>query len=856
MSTPLGRRLDAIAASGQAPTADALLDDFLGYVAEKGLSLYAAQEEAVLAALAGHNVILNTPTGSGKSLVATAQHFFTAAYGGRTFYASPIKALVSEKFFALCGDFGAEKVGMMTGDASINRDAPVICCTAEVLANMALREGRHAAVDSAVIDEFHYYSDRERGVAWQVPLLTLPRTAFMLMTATMGDPTPFKERLTKLNKRETTIVRSLERPVPLDYEYRDTPLHETVMDLVTKGKAPVYIVSFTQRGCAEEAQNLMSVDYCTKEEKTAIKEAIVGTRWDSPYGKEMQRFVRHGIGVHHAGLLPKYRLLVEKLAQRGLLKVVCGTDTLGVGVNVPIRTVLFTKLCKYDGEKTALLSVRDFHQISGRAGRKGFDVQGFVVAQAPEHVIENLRLEGKAGNDPKKLRKLVRKKPPDRGYVPWDKAVFERLRTSPPEPLVSRFQVTHSMLLNLLERPDGGCMSIGRLIRSSHDRPAEKRIHGRRARDLVTSLIAANVLRVDDSGGGKRLVVEADLQEDFSLHHALSLYLVEALKQLDVESETYALEVLSLVEAILENPDAILYRQVDKKKGDKLRELKEAGMEYAERMEELEKVEWDKPNAEFIYGTFNAFAEVHPWAPKETIRPKSIARDMVEKFLSFSDYVREYGLERSEGLLLRYLSDVYKSLEQTVPPFARTEAVDELALFFGTMVRQVDSSLIDEWERLRRFGIEGKILGPAIDKPGAPLTEADLTDITRDPKAFQILVRNEVFRVVRAFSRGRYDEAAEILAPGEGETTVSPLALEKQFAPYWADQPFLSTDAEARSAKHVRVETSPDVWQVEQVLLDEDGPTPFFLTFRVDVPQSRTTGRPVVTLLALGGART
>ena len=849
-TTPLGRRLAAL---GDAPSPDALLDAFLGFVSEKGLELYPAQEEAVLAALAGQNVILGTPTGSGKSLVATALHFFVTAYGGKSFYASPIKALVSEKFFALCTEFGAERVGMMTGDASINRDAPIICCTAEVLANIALREGKGAPVDAAILDEFHYYSDKDRGVAWQVPLLALPRTRFLLMSATLGDPTPFKEHLSELNGRETAVVRTLERPVPLEWEYRETPLHETVMELVRAGRAPVYIVSFTQRGAAEEAQNLMSLDFASKEEKAAIKDAIVGMRWDSPYGKEMQRFVRHGIGVHHAGLLPKYRLMVEKLAQKGLLKVVCGTDTLGVGVNVPIRTVLFTKLCKYDGEKTALLTVRDFQQIAGRAGRKGFDDKGFVVAQAPEHVIENLRLEAKAAGDAKKLRKIVRKKPPERGYVPWDKQVFERLRTSASEPLVSRFQVSHAMILNVLERPDGGCMALGRLIRDSHDRPAEKRIHGRRARDLVRSLVSAGVLEsVETEGGKKRLLVHADLQEDFSLHHALSLYLVDTVASLDGESPTFALDVLTLVESILENPDVILMRQVDKKKTEKMAEMKAAGMEYEERMAELEKIEFDKPNADFIYDTFNAFAKQHPWV-LENIRPKSIARDMVEQYLSFTDYVREYGLERVEGLLLRYLSDVYKSLEQTVPPSARTPELREIALYLGAMVRQVDSSLIDEWERLRLYGVEAKIERPAPTEPDAP------SDITRDARAFGILVRNEAFRVVRLLAQRRYDLAADLLALPEGVVSAAGIepwtigSLERALAPYWAEHPEIRVDAEARAAKHAAIDSEhPERWVLAQSLVDEGGPTGTVMTFEVPLGASRTAGRPVLVLTKIG----
>ena len=401
-------------ARGAPPLSDEdVLDRFVGWVSATGISLYPAQEEAMLALLEGRHVVLSTPTGSGKSLVATFLHFQAMSRGERSFYTCPIKALVNEKFFDLCRLFGAENVGMMTGDAAVNRDAPIVCCTAEILMNLALREAS-PRVDAVVMDEFHYYADRERGVAWQVPLLLLERARFLLMSATLGDMTSIDESLEAVTGRPVTQVRSGDRPVPLEFEYRETPLHETIEDLVTARKAPVYLVNFTQRAAAEQAQNLMSANFSTREEKEALRQALAGVRFETPFGKDLQRFLRHGVGLHHAGLLPRYRLLVEKLAQQGLLKVVSGTDTLGMGVNVPIRTVLFTQLCKFDGERTAILSARDFRQISGRAGRKGFDERGYVVAQAPEHVIENKRIAEKQAAG----KKVEKKKPPQKGLSP------------------------------------------------------------------------------------------------------------------------------------------------------------------------------------------------------------------------------------------------------------------------------------------------------------------------------------------------------------------------------------------------------------------------------------------------------
>jgi superfamily II RNA helicase len=823
----------------QSVTGEELLDRFLEYVRLTGLELYPAQEQAVLELCTGNNVILSTPTGSGKSLVATALHFVSLARQTRSFYTAPIKALVNEKFFALCRDFGAPNVGMLTGDASVNADAPILCCTAEILASMALRSGKELQVDSIVCDEFHYYADRDRGTAWQIPLLTLPQATFLLMSATLGDGTFFQEKLTRLTGKPTSIVQSSDRPVPLDYEYRLTPLHETLLELMQQGKKPVYIVNFTQRACAEEAQNLMSTDYCDKAEKQAINLALRGVRFDSPYGKDLQRYVRHGIGLHHAGLLPKYRLLVEKLAQKGLLKVIVGTDTLGVGVNIPIRTVLFTKLCKFDGERTALLRARDFHQIAGRAGRRGFDNRGSVVAQAPEHVIENLKLEAKATKDPNKRKKIVKKKPPERGYVAWDQKFFERIIQSPPEPLTSKFQVSHGMLVQMLNRGSGGCRSIARIIYDCHESDHNKRQMAQKARAMFQSLLDAEIVKVAPD---RSVSIDADLQEDFSLNHALSLFLVQVIDALEVESPFYALDLLSAVESILENPTAILIRQLDRIKTEKLAELKAAGVEYEQRMEELEKLDYPKPNAEFIYEAFNVFSKNHPWLEQENIRPKSIAREMYESFQSFREYVSDYGLERSEGLLLRYLSDVYKTLSQTVPDQAKTPEVEDIVTFLEAIVKATDCSLVLEWESLQRANAD------FVSAPSdSVLTVADQLDVTQNEKAFMVLVRNAIFGVLRSLARQDLSRAQAEME-GSSESSLAQTMLE-----YFEENDELAVDPRVRSPQYFRVlEKSDAEVKIEQILCNSEEPTDWVLRVRVDRAASREAGHPKMSLLHLG----
>ena len=826
---------------------DELLGRFLDYVGAQGLTLYPAQEEAILALLEGKNVILNTPTGSGKSLAAFALHFASLAGRRRSVYTCPIKALVNEKWMALCRELGPEHVGLATGDATVNRDAPVLCCTAEILANIALRHGADAAVDDVVMDEFHWYADRDRGGAWQVPLLTLSRTRFLLMSATLGDVTFFEEALTQRNRRPTVTVTSIERPVPLEYAYSDVPLAQAVEQLAEADRIPVYVVHFTQKDAAASAQSFTSLKVSTREEKNAVAAAIEGIRFSSPYGPRVRTWLRHGIGIHHAGLLPKYRVLVEQLAQQGLLKVICGTDTLGVGINVPIRTVLFSRLCKYDGEKTAVLSARDFHQIAGRAGRKGFDDRGFVTAQAPEHVVDNLKLAEKA----KAGKKVVKRKPPRGNFAHWDRQTFERLIGARPERLASRFAVSHGMLLNVLSRRGDGCRAMRQLIRDSHEPEAAKTAHVRRGWQLFRSLVARAIVEiVPRTPDGSRVRVNVELQDDFSMDQTLSLYLLETIPLLDPEADAHDLDLLTLVESILENPGPILRRQLDTLKARAVAEMKAAGVDYDQRMTELEKLEHPKPLADFVYATFNAFADRHPWVGEENIRPKSIAREMFESFRSFSDYVQEYDLERVEGLLLRHLAGVYKVLRQTVPDGMKSDAVVEMELYLRDIVRQVDSSLLEEWERMRDPAYRPIETEPAV------LPRPEPPDVTRDTKAFTAAIRTRVFALLRTWSIGD-DESAlaavDAVFDGPGQPWTAERLAEARDA-FREEHHELRLDPEGRNRRHTHTHPSDDgaTWRVEQMLVDTEGLNDWVAEIEVDLGASREAGEPVVRLVRLG----
>src|SRR5215470_6376833 len=818
---------------------DDLFNAFEGWAKLRGLSLYPHQEEALIEIVSGANVILSTPTGSGKSLVAAGAHFAALATGERSFYTAPVKALVSEKFFALCDTFGPDLVGMMTGDASVNADAPIICCTAEILANIALRDGAQADVGQVVMDEFHFYADPDRGWAWQVPLIELPRAQFLLMSATLGDVSRFERDLSRRTGRATEVVRSAARPVPLLFSYVMTPLHETLEELLSTRQAPVYIVHFTQAAAVEQAQALMSVNVCSRAEKDAIADMIGNFRFSAGFGKTLSRLVRHGIGVHHAGMLPKYRRLVETLTQAGLLKVICGTDTLGVGINVPIRTVLFTALSKFDGRANRLLQAREFHQIAGRAGRAGFDTTGYVVVQAPEHVVENEKALAKAGDDAKKRRKVVRKKPPP-GFVSWGQPTFERLVAAEPEPLKSSFKVTHAMVLNVISRPGNAFAALRHLLTDNDEDRASQRRLIHHAIEIYRALLAAGVVErlpePDEQGRWVRLTV--DLQDDFALNQPLSPLALAAIELLDVTSPSYALDVVSVIEATLENPRPVIAAQLSRARGEAVAQMKAAGIEYEERMELLEDVTHPRPLAELLEAAYDIYRRGHPWVADYELAPKSVARDVYEQAMSFTEYIGFYGLARSEGLVLRYLADAYKALRQTVPEEARTEELADLTEWLGELVRQVDSSLLDEWERLRS-GEDEAAGGVRAETP---------PPVTGNKRAFRVLVRNELFRRVRLAARRRYDELGA-LDGGDGWDAET---WEDALEPYFAEHDELGTGPDARGPGLLIIEELPGHWNVRQIFDDPAGDHDWGISARVDLAASDEAGEAVLAVTDVG----
>ena len=822
-------------------TADDIYERFFDWAIDvKGIEPWPHQEEAIMDILAGDHVILNTPTGSGKSLVALGMHFAALCTGRRSYYTAPIKALVSEKFFDLIEVFGRENVGMITGDSHINADAPIICCTAEILANQALREGEHADVGLVAMDEFHYSGDPDRGWAWQVPLLPLPQTQFLLMSATLGNVDAIANKLSELNDTpDVDVIANAPRPVPLNYEYTLDPLERTVELAYKDGSTPVYVVHFSQDAALETAQALASTGVSSKEQRNAIAEAIKGVKFTTAFGKILQRLLRTGIGVHHAGMLPRYRRLVEQLAQQGLLSVICGTDTLGVGINVPIHCVVLTVLTKYDGNKMRKLKAREFHQIAGRAGRMGFDTEGLVIAEAPEFEIENQKAIAKAGGDPKKLKKIKRKKAPE-GFVNWNQNTFDKLIDAEPETLVPHLKITHSMVLNEVEQGGDARERIDRLIDDSAQTPDQKERLHQRADEIFQTLFDTEVIETERrSDGSLDYLMTLDMPDDFALDQPLSPFLLAALELLDPESETYALDVISMVEATLEDPRQVLRAQERAAKDKAMADMKADGLDYDERMDRLAEITYPKPLEDLLDAAFTKYRHDVPWANDYWLSPKSVVRDMVETASDFTGYIARYNIARSEGTLLRYLSDAYRSLARTVPVEKRDERLKDIIAWLRVLVRSIDSSLVDEWENAGNTSDEASQAAASLAAPGSG------NDVVEDRRGLTVLVRNAMFRRVQLMDLDRPEELGAL----DKDWGYGVHEWEDALDDYYDEHEYVNVDAEARSPKLFMLDDTHErdehTWKVRQIIDDSDGDHDWAITGVVDLDATQNGGEVV-----------
>lgn len=917
MSAPLNELLDDLEDRGVLTDDDALYEAFSSWASSTGRPLYRHQDESLIEILSGNHVIAATPTGSGKSMIALAAHFVSMAHGGRSYYTAPLKALVSEKFFDLVALFGAENVGMVTGDVSLNADAPIICCTAEILANQSLREGSTLDADMIVMDEFHFYADPQRGWAWQVPLLELTRPQFIAMSATLGDTTVFRKQWTERTGRPTVEITDAQRPVPLEYDYVVDTLQDTVERLLSEGRHPIYIVHFSQKDAVDTASALSDRKLISPEIRSQISREISTVPFTKGFGQTLRGLLTHGIGVHHAGMLPRYRRLVERLTQQGLLPVICGTDTLGVGINVPIRTVLLTSLVKFDGSKMRHLRSREFHQIAGRAGRAGFDTVGFVRVLAPEHEVEAARERARltaaqeAARDEREAKKAKKKASkkrsgPKEGQITWSRSTFERLRDAAPEALQSHFEMTHATVLNVL----GGAADAGRdpaehlvdLALYNDDPQLPANPHIRHLADIYTSLLQAGVVEHLSSAqarelGVSRLQLVADLPDDFALNQPLSPFALAAFELLDPDSPSFALDVISIVEAVLEDPRPLLYAQENQAKAAAVTSMKAQGMEYDERMAALEEISWPKPLEELLSPAFSVYARSNPWVGDLELSPKSVIREMIENAMTFTELISRYDVGRSEGVILRYLSDAYRMMRQVIPEEIMTEELEAMISWLADLIRSVDSSLLDEWEAMMN-GEELTEAEGVSSTVGAERAfgadESGVIAFTANRHAFRNAVRRALFNFVELMSRDDVDglerasaQAADSdglfaeAAPWTGDDWDH--ALER----YWAEHDWIDINQGARSqalcaleeqisgedilalmsfsardnanqrsriealARAVDEAPAGSVWLATQTITDPEGNMDWRIAALVDLAASDKEKRAVLTVLTV-----
>ncbi|QWW19104.1 DUF3516 domain-containing protein [Schaalia sp. 19OD2882] len=887
-------RLEDRGALGATPDADALLDAFTEWAASTGRPLYPHQEEALLEILAGNHVIAATPTGSGKSMIALAGHFVSMARGGRSYYTAPLKALVSEKFFTLVDLFGAANVGMVTGDVALNGDAPIICCTAEILANQALREGPGLDADLVVMDEFHFYGDPQRGWAWQVPLLELQHAQFVAMSATLGDTAGFEESWKRRTGRDVALVDDAERPVPLEFDYVVDDLSPTTQRLLAEGRWPVYIVHFAQKDALDTAQSFEKVDLVGKDQRERIARALSTVGFGKGFGQTLKSLLQRGVGVHHAGMLPRYRRLVERLTQEGLLAVVCGTDTLGVGINVPIRTVLVTSLVKFDGKRMRHLSAREFHQIAGRAGRAGFDTVGFVRVLAPGHEVEAARERARlsaaeaAARDEREARRARKKsskksqgaKQGKQGEISWTRSTYERLVSAAPERLQSRFEMSHAMVLNVLAGAEAAGRDPGEhlvhLATDNDDIGREVNPHLRRLGEIVTSMTRSGVAEHVSSAraaleGRPRLRLVGDLPDDFALNQPLSPFALAAFELLDPDCPTFTMDVISVVEAVLEDPRPLLFAQQRLARGEAVAAMKAQGMDYDERMAALEEVSWPRPLEELLGGAFDMWVRSNPWAGDLEISPKSVVREMVENCLTFSGLVSRHDVGRSEGVVLRYLSDAYRALRQLVPDELMTEELSSVVEWLGRLIRSVDSSLLDEWEALAS-GRAPMVLSDEGGAVGVELAFGAREDGTVPLSANRYALRREVvkamFHRVELAARDDVEALGRLDAEGDWDEA----AWDEALGAYWSHHDWIGIDQSARSAALVLIDESPSAadltlagvsaeeadrlagasWLVTQTLVDPDGDGDWRIVAVVDLAAVTREDRLVLRVVDFG----
>jgi hypothetical protein len=406
------------------------------------------------------------------------------------------------------------------------------------------------------------------------------------------------------------------------------------------------------------------------------------------------------------------------------------------------------------------------------------------------------------------------------------------------------------MLVNLLAREGNPVAHAARLLTDNHEDEARQRRLRRHALVLAKELMTSGVVERLPSAeaDGRRYALTIDLQRDFALNQPLAPFALAVVETLDPESETYARDLVSIIEAILEDPRQVLWAQESKARGEAVAAMKLEGIEYDERMERLEDVTWPKPLGDLLEVALAAYRRSHPWISPDALSPKSVVREMYERGMTFTEFVSEYGLSRSEGLLLRYLSDAYRALRHTIPETARNEEFEDLVEWLGEVVRQTDSSLLDEWEDLvspSDAGVERAEVAPPV-RP-----------ITANERAFMVLLRNAMFHRVELAARDQWEALGELearvaeLTDPPSRVVMGADAWNEALGAYYDEHDSITTDQSARSPALLQVTREPGRWLLRQVVVDPDGDLDWGITAEVDLAASDDAGAAVLTVTGL-----
>jgi hypothetical protein len=706
--------------------ADLELEFYERFFIDRGLEPYPVQERAIERIFRGESVLVTVPTGTGKTLMAKAGIHKALREGKRAIYTTPLRALTEEKFRELVEDFGEPNVGFATGDYRVRPEAPVQVLVAEILWNRIFGDRAVAPAEIVIMDEGHYFNEPERGYVWEQSIIALdPRAQLVILSATVGEADAFCQWVYLCRRVPMALVESFDRRVPLRHDFRELYLLDLVRELVAAGDVPAIIFTFSREQCFERARLLKSCPrFTTDEERVRIGELSSGVLLDRGFAKDLWPLLQHGIGVHHAGILPRYKQLVERLTLERLLKIVVSTETISAGINLPARCVVFPELRKHIQGKSRLLTSAEYHQMSGRAGRPQFDSEGLAVTLAPEEVVHDIREEQRAAKkgrfsvDEERLRRSAyaraRSDAQRRGDVTWDPEAHTRLVRGQPAPLRSQTRITAEQILAIglpdltVEQLPGEALTGEEPALPEPELPASmkldivavidhllleprQRVQAQKRLAQVTANLRALEI-IDERGVQQRGEVVGQLRG------VDGLFVYHCLMTRDLDHA----QCRALCEYLLDH-DAI-HKQLTRKEREQRKEW--IRNRLRERRREEPQLTWEDVEAEYeerfpreLTPVEQAHAELLARLPHPELHGGKVAKaiwaEMDDGGLSFMEMVEKHTLQAEEGNLFTYLARVMK----TGRMLAAATGVGHFASIEAAVRRrlaEVDSRVLEE----------------------------------------------------------------------------------------------------------------------------------------------------------------